>query len=76
MDEGSTQPIRLLICDDHRILTDTLRTVIEEDGGIDLIAPPVQTPDEAFRLVREHPPDVILMDIEFRGSMSGIGVRK
>jgi len=72
MDEGSTQPIRLLICDDHRILTDTLRTVIEEDGGIDLIAPPVQTPDEAFRLVREHPPDVILMDIEFRGSMSGI----
>ena len=72
MDEGSTQPIRLLICDDHRILTDTLRTVIEEDGGIDLIAPPVQTPDEAFRLVRKHPPDVILMDIEFRGSMSGI----
>ena len=72
MDEASTQPVRLLICDDHRILTDTLRTVIEEDGGIDLIAPPVQTPEEAFRLVRERPPDVILMDIEFRGSMSGI----
>jgi len=72
VDEASTQPVRLLICDDHRILTDTLRTVIEEDGGIDLIAPPVQTPEEAFRLVRERPPDVILMDIEFRGSMSGI----
>ncbi len=72
MDEVATRPVRLLICDDHKVLTDTLTTVIEEDDGIELVAPPVQTPDEIFRLVRERSPDVVLMDIEFRGSMSGI----
>jgi DNA-binding NarL/FixJ family response regulator len=71
VDEPS-QPVRLLICDDHKVLTDTLRSIIEENSGIDLVSPPVHTPDEAVRIVRERKPDVLLMDIEFRGSMSGI----
>jgi DNA-binding NarL/FixJ family response regulator len=70
--DEQTDVVRLLICDDHRILTDTLQSVIDEDAQIQMVAPPVQTPDEAIRLVREQRPDVVLMDIEFRGSMSGI----
>jgi len=72
MDEMAAQPVRLLICDDHRVLTDTLTTVIEEDPDIALVAEPVQSPDEVVRLARDREPDVILMDLEFRGSMSGI----
>src|SRR5207244_13209883 len=38
-----------------------------------VIAPPVNTPEEAIRLAEEHLPDVVLMDIVFKGDgMSGI----
>jgi NarL family two-component system response regulator LiaR len=64
--------ISVLVCDDHRLLTDTLTTVIEHDGTLRLITAPVHSSEEAVRLTREQRPDVVLMDIEFRGSMSGI----
>lgn len=65
-------PVRLLICDDHKILTDTLRAVVEDDPDIELVAEPVQSPDAAIALLDAGCPDVVLMDVEFRGSMSGI----
>src|SRR4249919_2625717 len=38
-----------------------------------LVAPPVHTAEEAIRLAEEHLPDVVLMDIVFKGGgMSGI----
>jgi len=72
MDDRDDPPIRLLICDDHRILTDTLRTVVEQDSGLRLVSSPVHEPDEAVEIVGREPTDVVLMDIEFRGAMSGI----
>lgn len=66
-------PVTLLICDDHRILTDALATVVGLDGDLSLIAPPVHTPGEAISLASEQLPDVALMDIMFKGdSMNGI----
>lgn len=64
--------ISVLICDDHRLLTDTLTTVIENDATLRMLTPPVHSSAEAVDLVRDRRPDVVLMDIEFRGSMSGI----
>jgi DNA-binding NarL/FixJ family response regulator len=72
MEEGADRPIRLLICDDHRILTDTLETVVEGDESLDLITHPLHSPDEAIRVAGERRPDVVLMDVEFRGEMNGI----
>jgi RNA polymerase sigma factor (sigma-70 family) len=72
MDDQIDPPINLLICDDHRILTDTLRTVVEQDPGLRLVSSPVHEPDEAIEVLRREPTDVVLMDIEFRGAMSGI----
>jgi DNA-binding NarL/FixJ family response regulator len=66
------EPVRLLICDDHRILTDTLTRVVEMDEGLELLAPPVHVPEEVVKLAADLQPDVILLDIEFRGAMSGI----
>jgi DNA-binding NarL/FixJ family response regulator len=68
----ATEPIRLLICDDHRLLTDTLTTVVEQDPGLILLSPPVHAPDEAVALADRHHPDVVLMDVMFQGPMSGI----
>jgi DNA-binding NarL/FixJ family response regulator len=69
---GSVSTISVLVCDDHRLLTDTLTTVIQHDAALRMLTPPVHTSEEAVELVRERHPDVVLMDIEFKGSMSGI----
>jgi DNA-binding NarL/FixJ family response regulator len=67
------RPVTLLICDDHKILTDALATVVRLDDGLTLIAPPVHTPQEAIALAEQHLPDVVLMDIVFKGgAMTGI----
>jgi len=63
----------LLICDDHKVLTDALATVVGLDEDLQLVAPPVHDPETAIALSAEHLPDVVLMDIVFKGGgMSGI----
>jgi two-component system nitrate/nitrite response regulator NarL len=62
----------LLICDDHRTLTDALSMVVDRDPGLRLVAPAVHDADRAVELCNEHRPDVVLMDIEFKAGMSGI----
>jgi DNA-binding NarL/FixJ family response regulator len=68
----ANQPTTLLICDDHKILTDALAMVVERDGSLRMIAAPVHVPEEAIELCREHQPDVVLMDIVFKGHIDGI----
>ncbi|MEX0755246.1 MAG: response regulator transcription factor [Actinomycetota bacterium] len=63
----------LLICDDHKILTDALAMVVDRSDGLEMISPPVHTPEEAIAMVTDSPPDVVLMDIVFKGDhMNGI----
>ncbi|HEX9123632.1 MAG TPA: response regulator transcription factor [Actinomycetota bacterium] len=72
MSEHAIDPITLLICDDHKVLTDALAMVVERDTSLRMVASPVHAPDQAVELVREHRPDVVLMDVVFKGSMNGI----
>ena len=67
-----SEPISLLICDDHRILTDAIAAIVGSDPGLRLITAPVDNGPDAVRLCQEHRPDVVLMDIELRGQMNGI----
>lgn len=70
---GSSRPVTLLICDDHKVLTDALATVVGLDDDLRMIAPPVHEAETAIALCTEHLPDVVLMDIVFKGGgMSGI----
>ncbi len=56
------QKTRILIADDHPIFRSGLRQVIESDGSMSVIA----EADEgaaALKLIREHKPDVVVLDI-------------
>jgi DNA-binding NarL/FixJ family response regulator len=72
VEEAARGQISVLICDDHRLLTDTLRTVIENEPSMALVAQPVHHPEEAIGLSGEKRPNVVLMDVEFPSEISGI----
>ena len=70
--EGN-EVVTLVICDDHKILTDALAMVVERHDHLRLVAPPVHDPERAVELCGEHQPDVVLMDLEFKGgAINGI----
>jgi DNA-binding NarL/FixJ family response regulator len=67
--EGFDRRITLLIADDHRLLTDSLAMVVEGESDIELVSDPVDDPAAAIDLVRAHRPDVVLMDVSFKGAL-------
>lgn len=69
MAEGFDRRITLLIADDHRLLTDSLAMVVEGESDIELVSDPVDDPAAAIDLVRAHRPDVVLMDVSFKGAL-------
>ena len=69
--EGSGRTITLLICDDHKLLTDSLAMVVAAERDITMVSQPVADPDLAVELCRAHRPDVVLMDVEFRVRTNG-----
>jgi two-component system, NarL family, response regulator LiaR len=64
------EKIRILICDDHAIVREGLRTVIQAEPDMQLVGE-ASDGAEAVRLVRKLRPDVILMDLVMEG-MDGI----
>jgi RNA polymerase sigma factor (sigma-70 family) len=46
--------------------------VVDRDPELRLVAPPVHTAEEAVEICRRECPDVVLMDIVFKGGMNGI----
>jgi len=62
--------IRILIADDHKIMRIGLRSLIERQTGMEVIAE-AQDGRKALQLARELKPDVIIMDIGMPG-LNGI----
>jgi DNA-binding NarL/FixJ family response regulator len=62
--------IKVLLVDDHAIIREGLRSLLERQPGMEVIA---DTDDgrKAIELVREHLPDIVVMDITMRG-LNGI----
>ena len=55
--------MRLLICDDHRLLLDALSMALTDNGH--LVVATALDPEEAVEAAREHQPDACLLDVNF-----------
>lgn len=64
------EPIRTLLADDHAAVRQGVRQFLEADSGIQIIAEAADGA-EALRLIREHQPQVAVLDIQMPG-MTGI----
>ncbi len=62
--------IRILIADDHLIIRQGLRLILETEDDLELVGEACDG-NEAFRLCNELRPDVVLMDLRMPG-MDGI----
>ena len=65
--------MRLLVCDDHRLLLDALSMALTDNGHA--VVATALDPDEAVEAAREHQPDVCLLDVYFPdgNGLSAIG---
>lgn len=55
-------PVKVLIADDHALVRKGLVALLEKEPGIEAVAEAVNGL-EAINLVKEHQPDVVLMDL-------------
>jgi DNA-binding NarL/FixJ family response regulator len=62
--------IQVLLADDHKIVRDGLRVLIERCHDMHVIAE-AEDGRKAFQLARKHKPDVVIMDISMPG-LNGI----
>jgi DNA-binding NarL/FixJ family response regulator len=66
----SHEELRVLLVDDHDLFRTGLRNLLEEQGGLKVLAEAANGAD-AVRLVRELAPDVVVMDLNMP-EMSGV----
>jgi DNA-binding NarL/FixJ family response regulator len=67
--EERSDPLRVLLVDDHDLFRTGLRNLLEEHGVT--VAGEAATGSEAIKLVRELAPDVVVMDVNMPG-ISGV----
>lgn len=60
--------LKLLLVDDHDLVRNGIRRILDDVEGFDVVGE-AQTGEEAVKMCRKSPPDIVLMDM----SMPGIG---
>lgn len=65
-----SDPIRLLLADDHTVVRAGLRAVLETEPDLRVVAE-AATAEEAIARAAEGGLDVVLMDLQFRGGIHG-----
>jgi RNA polymerase sigma factor (sigma-70 family) len=65
-------PISLLICDDHRLLTEALAVVVGSSPDIKLLASPFDNAEELIDACARLRPDVVLMEVRLGRSPDGL----
>jgi two-component system response regulator NreC len=64
------RPIRVIIADDHTVVRDGIRAVLErETGEFEVVAEAADVP-ATIREVREHKPDLLTLDLTMPGGSS------
>src|SRR5216117_1725965 len=70
MSERPTEPVSVMIVDDHPVWRDGLRTDLERDGTARVVAEAADG-GEAIELAHETMPDVVVMDLNLP-TVSGV----
>jgi len=70
----SQDPIRVVIADDHTVVREGIRHVLEHGEAIEVVGEAADG-TEALALVREHEPDVVVLDISMP-AMGGLEVAR
>jgi two-component system response regulator NreC len=67
---GVDRPIRVIIADDHAVVRDGIRMVLEREAGeFEVVAEAADVPS-TVREVREHKPDLLTLDLTMPGGSS------
>ncbi len=67
---GVTRPVTVIIADDHTVVRDGIRAVLQrEEGEFDVVAEAADVPS-MIREVREHKPDLLTLDLTMPGGSS------
>jgi DNA-binding NarL/FixJ family response regulator len=62
----SDDGLRVIIADDHAVVRQGIRTVLEDVEGLEVVAE-AGDGDEALALAEEHEPDVVVLDVTMPG---------
>ena len=60
------KPIRILLADDHTLVRAGIRSLLEQVPNVEVVAEANDGRD-ALRLIREHQPDIVFMDVTMQG---------
>lgn len=71
---SETQPIRVVLADDHAVVRKGIKEFLEEEGDIVVVAEAANG-TQAVELMAEHQPDVAVLDIQMP-QMTGIGATR
>jgi len=63
--------IRVVVVDDHAVVRQGFRRILEENGSVEVIAEG-GSGEDAVRLAVEQNPDVVIVDLAMPGGLSGI----
>ena len=63
---GPTAPLRVLIAEDHTLVREGTRHILEQDPGIEVVGE-AERGDRAVELARALRPDVVILDIRMPG---------
>jgi len=67
-----SQPVRLMLVDDHSLCRSGLTDLLQGRGGMQVLAA-TGNPEQVLGLVREHQPDLLVLDLRL-GQASGLDV--
>ncbi len=67
--------IRILLADDHKVLRDGLRALLEDEGDMEVVAE-AGTVDDAVQRTAKYLPDVVVMDLGMPGGSGLDAIRQ
>lgn len=73
--ESLTEPLTVVIADDHAIVRQGLRLLLEAEPGLSIVGEASDL-EETSRILRENPPDVLILDLHMRRELSLTAISK